>query len=384
MGKTSKILAVLLGVACFVTLVQGVVIFNLSRLNRPVELHAKLLDAPMDSDEDTLFENRRREVRTRAALYNQLIERDMLVEGMVVNRNAEGKSIHICDSLLFSSLRYRSLVALQFDESAEKAWAAIQSSRDRGHWWRHPLCNKKSLSRDMLMGVMIALDASPPNARGVLLDLLREINYRRGSFSDGPFFVSYLSPGPAGLLRNYAESYKIPYKMWPWVLKQSFSSVEYDTMFLKPGFESHLAALGLWLEHKFLKQETGFNPRSLLGQVDRFLTNQPAHQTPDLDIQRMRWVANTIAQESPRNLFFTILQLDIEGQLSDRMKSQFMAELLEMPQFPSDRLPSDCDKDADYLWQRRTEEYDAKTSKCRITYSGVDYLWVAGLLAGDY
>ena len=33
-----------------------------------------------------------------------------------------------------------------------------------------------------------------------------------------------------------------------------------------------------------------------------------------------------------------------------------------MPQFPEGRLPANCDRRADYMWQRSSREYDAHTA----------------------
>lgn len=375
-----RLMNISFGTVVFIAVLQGVVLFNISRIQPGDSL---LRARGIGSDENDTLTQLRREAHTRAALYNQLIEQRMLVDGMVISRNEDDLPDHLCDSLLFSSLRYRALLALGFHESADDAWQAIQSSRNRGVWWRHPKCREQSLSRDMMMGVMIALESHPPNGRKLLEELLAEIGRRHGSISDGPFFVSYLSPGPAGLLRYLAESYRIPYAKWPWVLKQSFSSIEYDALFLRPGYESHLAGLGVWLELQFNERSKVFNPRSMLGQFDRLVTGAPASKTADFDQKRKIWVAHTIAQANPENLFFITLQLEAEGALSDTVKANLLKRLLVMPQFPSDRLPMDCDRDADYLWQRNAKEFSPSTNRCRRTYSGVDFLWMAGILATD-
>ena len=50
--------------------------------------------------------------RDKAILYNELIKRGFLDDGMVVNRTSDGTFIDHCDSLLFSSLRYVALSKL--------------------------------------------------------------------------------------------------------------------------------------------------------------------------------------------------------------------------------------------------------------------------------
>ncbi|MCX6125231.1 MAG: hypothetical protein NTV34_10880, partial [Proteobacteria bacterium] len=375
----TKALVIVLSVTSTLCLLEGLVIFNLSGLNSKA-LDARLASPTSDDVRERLIQLQR-EARSRAALYNLQIEQSMLLDGMVVDRNRTGDPMSVCDSLLFSALRYRSLVALGFADSARQAWEAILLSRDRGHWWRHPLCSHESLSRDMLMGLLVALEASPPGAKKLVEELLAEIQSRGGSFSDGPIFVSYLSPGPAGLLRHLAERFKVGSAKWPWVLKQSFSSIEYDTLFIKPGFESHLAALGLWLEYQFMNQDPGFNPRSILGELEKVLTVKPPGRSPkrigSIDDSRMLWVANTLAQSNPNNLFFATLRLQISGGLTDGARLAMLEKLLAMPQFPSDRLPQDCDKDADYLWQRKDSDYLPRKKACDVIYPGVDYLWMA-------
>ena len=323
----------------------------------------------------------RREARSRAALYNTLIERDMLVDGMVVHRDGRGRAEGLCDSLLFSSLRFRSLVALGFVEEGERAWQAIDASHAGGVWWRHPQCRGKSLSRDMLMGLMIALEARPPGGTERLHDLLKEIGTRNGSIGDGPFFVSYLSPGPAGLLRHLAQSTGIPFDEWPWVLKQSFSSIEFDAMFVGTGYEAHLAGLGIWLEQR-LSAGPDYNPRSVMGQIERLWTGAPPTEMTQVDRQRLVWVSASLARANPENLFFSTLRLSTRGALDNAAKEELLTSLLAMPQFPATRLPRDCDRDADYLWQRRGEEYAPADARCGSTWSGVDFLWLAGILAG--
>jgi hypothetical protein len=377
------ITSIVLGVLC---LLSGLVILNLSELTS-LGLKARL-HHPVSEDIQSQLQALKREARSRAMLYNTHIERDHLLDGMVVDKDLEGSPKHMCDSLLFSALRYRALVSLQFNDSAAEAWEAMLASRDGGQWYRHPQCSQKSLSRDMLMGLFVVLEARPFEGRQVVMELFQEIDQRRGSFSDGPFFVSYLSPGPAGLLRYLAEGYKIPSSQWPWVIKQSFSSIEYDAMFLKPGFESHLAGIGLWLEYQFLTDPrwlsgVKFNPRSLLGEIQKNLSFLGDQGVPPIERSRLLWIANKLSQDNPQNLFFATLRLQLSGAFSDQARISMLKRLLEMPQFPSDRLPGNCDKDADYIWQRRDSEQVPVHKECTFFYSGVDYLWMAGMLAGE-
>ncbi len=371
----------LLGGAIVIIGIEGVIILNLARLNE-MQFRARSLQSTSVETQESLH-RLKREVRTRAALYERLIEKDMLVEGMVIHRDERGRERGLCDSLLFSAIRYRALDHLGFKKEADDAWAAMNASRSGGYWWRHPFCRDKSLSRDMLMGVMIALQKSPHGGKEALSDLLGEIDQRSGSFSDGPFFISYLSPGPAGLLRHLAMSKGIPSSQWPWVLKQSFSSIEFDALFLKPGYESHLASIGIWLEYQMKQDITGFNPRSILGQVERVFTGADSQSETTIDYERLAWITSILTQENPENLFFAYLAYQVNGQLDDAKRVALLTELLSMPQFPSERLPMDCDRGADYLWQRKAEEYLPDSRRCRTTWSGVDFLWMAGLLVQE-
>lgn len=371
----------ILGGAVVIIMIEGVIILNLARLNE-MQFRARNLKDVTVATQESLY-RLKREARTRAALYERLIQKDMLVEGMIVHRDERGRERGLCDSLLFSAIRFRALDNLGFKKEADEAWAAIDSSRIGGYWWRHPFCRDRSLSRDMLMGVMIALQKSPPGGRVALSELLTEIDQRSGSFSDGPFFISYLSPGPAGLLRHLAQNKGIPSSDWPWVLKQSFSSIEFDALFLRPGYESHLASLGIWLEYLMMQDSHGFNPRSVLGQVERLWTGGGSQEETAIDRERLAWITSILTQENPENLFFSYLNYLVNDEFDNAKRVSLLTELLNMPQFPADRLPMDCDRGADYLWQRRGEEYLPDRGACRMTWSGVDFLWMAGLLVKD-
>lgn len=369
--------------ATLLVVVEGIIILNLARLNE-TQFQARLL-TPRQATEpvrESLY-RLKREVRTRAALYEQLIQANMLSEGMVIYRDHRGRERGLCDSLLFSALRFRALQNLGMKTEANTAWKAIDASRDGGFWWRHPYCRNRSLSRDMLMGVMMTLDTAPSGSREALVELLKEIDERGGSFSDGPFFVSYLSPGPAGLLRHLASSKKIPSSQWPWVLKNSFSSIEFDALFLQPGYQSHLAALGIWLEFEMSKSEGGFNPRSALGEVERLITGAPSGTETTIDRERLLWISSLLLEQNPSNLFFDYLHALVSDTLTDGKRVALLSDLLNMKQFPTDRLPRDCDRSADYLWQRRVEEYVPERDDCHETYAAVDFLWMAGLLIQD-
>jgi hypothetical protein len=302
----------------------------------------------------------------------------MLLDGMVVNRNAEREPEGICDSLLFSSLRFFALKRLGFEESAQAAWNGVLGSRSGAQWRRHPRCGK-SLSRDMLMGVLVALRADPEHGTSVFRSMLSEIDRQNGFVGDGPFYVSWLSPGVAGLVRMEAERRQIAYDEWPWILKQSFSSIEYDGLFLKEGYQSHLAGLGLWLELEHKQGMDWFNPRSLLGLIGR-LSGEKGEFDTSFDERRRQWIAGKLSSLSGANLFFDWLEYKVNGLYDVNSEIKLLSELLSMPQFPAVRLPRDCDRAADYIWQRRDKEAIPLARECGRTYAGVDFLWMAAIL----
>ena len=372
-----KAALVLAGVALALS---AAVIFNLTRLNarlyeqsRPSSDH----ELSAKTDESALL-TLRREALTRVMLYESLIQKDMLLDGMVVHRNPDGTVGGQCDSLLFSNLRFFALRSMGLKDASDDAWSAILKSRDGGLWLRHPKC-PKSLSRDMIMGVLMGLSADPDGGTQVFASMLAEIDRQQGFVGDGPFYVSWLSPGIAGLLRAEAERRHIPYEQWPWILKQSFSSIEYDAMFLGEGYVSHLAALGLDLELRFAEKSHTFNPRSLLGQAERLVKGWGAGSTR-IDAQRRQWIASHLRSINRSNLYYEWIEQRAFGTLTIASERELLERLLAMEQFPPSRLPSDCERDADYLWQRREADAQPTPGKCGYRWNGVDFLWMAAAL----
>jgi hypothetical protein len=365
-------------------LLSMLVIFNLNKISS--EQYSKIQDL-LDTHEsqvnatDTLY-RLRREALSRAALYDQLIRKNMLLDGMVINRYANGEPDGICDSLLFSAIRFYAISRLGFEQSADEAWKSVLGSRSGAQWQRHPRCTK-SLSRDMLMGVLVALKADPEHGTSVFRSMLAEIERQNGFIDDGPVYVSFLSPGVAGLVRMEAERRGVAFEEWPWILKQSFSSIEYDGLFLKEGYQSHLAGLGLWLELNHKEQNDWFNPRSLLGLFAR-LTGESGEFDTSMDVRRRQWLAARLSSLSEVNLFFDWLQYKSNAVYEINVEVRLLSELLSMPQFPATRLPMDCDRAADYVWQRRDKEAIPAARQCGRTYAGVDFLWMAAILgAGE-
>lgn len=318
--------------------------------------------------------------RERARLYEQAIEREHLYKGMVVNRHlANGQASSSCDSLLFSSLRFVALQKLGESAEAERAWNNIvQHSYQDGRWIRHPDCKRKASSRDMIVGLMAALSQEPPGHELQFARLLRIIERTGGSVDDGPFYVSRLSPGMGELLKHMAASRGWQEREIPPAIRVGFSTVEFDTWIAAPGFGAHLNALTLWIELELLERHPELEIRSLSGLMDEFA---PAWGSSFAE-QRRAWAANELYKLDPDNMFFEYLRLKTAGALSYGAKARMLSRLLSMPQYPVERLPQDCDRRADYLWQRSSAEYQGKET-CSESFHGVDFLWMVALLSED-
>lgn len=314
--------------------------------------------------------------------YDRLIQLHHLDHGMVVNRTDAAGVIDRCDSLLFSSLRYVALKKLGLELEAATAWSAILSSRQGGKWFRHPQCTQQSTSRDMIVGLLAALTQRPEGYREVLLELMDYIAVNFGYVGDGPFYVSYLSPGLAEILRHFARLEGLDSQHLPAVIRYGFSTMELDTYAAQPGFQMHLVALVLWIEQELKQLEAQAQSpviamRALplpLERMTRALWGVKVSQ------QRWAWLAQRLVDADAKNLFFRWLRLATADALTPRARMALMLELESMPQFPADRLPTSCDRRADYLWQRSSQEYQPQTTDCRYHFSGVDYLWMASLL----
>jgi hypothetical protein len=319
------------------------------------------------------------EARERAVLYEEWIEAEHLDRGMVVHRHAGGRSSGECDSLLFSSLRYTALHKLGWHDKAEDAWAAIERAHENGRWLRHPQCRRKSTSRDMIVGLLTAINQNPQGKDAQLQQTLDIIERTDGSIDRGPFYVSRLSPGIGELLKQMSLSRGWPLQSLPSEVRIGFSTLEVDTWLASPGYTSHLNALVLWNELLLLERQQA--TRSLSQLIDG--VGQPLLGL-DWSSRRLEWAAQRLAELDPENLFFIWLKHRSAGSLNDQTRATLLARLLAMPQFPRDRLPENCDRKADYLWQRSSWEYQPLPDVlCSERFHGVDFLWMVALLTDE-
>jgi len=319
------------------------------------------------------------EARERAVLYEEWIEAEHLDRGMVVHRHAGGRSSGECDSLLFSSLRYVALEKLGWQDKARHAWSAIERAYERGRWLRHPQCRRKSTSRDMIVGLLTAINQNPHGKDLSLKRTLDIIDRTDGSVDQGPFYVSRLSPGLGELLKQMSLSRGWPLDTLPSDVRIGFSTLEVDTWLASPGYTSHLNGLVLWNELLLLERQQA--TRSLSQLIDGMA---PPLLELDWSSRRLEWSAQKLAELDPQNLFFVWLKHRSAGSLNDQTRADLLERLLAMPQFPPDRLPENCDRKADYLWQRSSWEYQPQPGvRCAERFHGVDFLWMVALLTDE-
>ena len=337
-----------------------------------------------DDDPELLLEYQSllSEARQRALSYDYLLRKDHLLKGMVVNRRTTGKMSGECDSLLFSSLRFVALKRLGEEALAAEAWQAIEKSRRQDIWLRHPDCPRTNTSRDMIVGVLAALSQEPENVAFHLRNLLLSLNQTGGYIGDGPFHVSRISLGLAELIRVLAKRHHIPDHLISRYVRYGFSTLEFDVMAISRGYTSHLNGLVMWMEYELSEYDGSPRPiahiRNVSSLVDRLTKPLLARSFSN---QRHQWMAFRLVDVDHENLFFRWLALKASRALTVKAKVALLKKLLAMPQFPYNRLPADCDRKADYLWQRDSREYQSDhPESCLEVFSGVDFLWMVSLL----
>ena len=320
----------------------------------------------------------RREALRRAQKYEELLRRRHLDSGMVIHRTANDTAVDHCDSLLFSSLRFVALSKLGFTSEAAAAWKAIDKSRHEGEWFRHPRCRQPA-SRDMLLGVISSLTQTPPGTLNLLEQLVTQIEDNNGFFAQGPFYVSFLTPGMGHLLFQLIKRNDVSVERLPEVIRYGFLTSEFDSLTAVRGYQSHLIALVTWIELEISNTPSNFSEpsfRSVAAGLSPFLS---PFAMENMAYQRLEWITFQLTQLDPNNMFFKWLRLKSEGLLTDSTRYHMLSSLLNMPQFPRDRLPQNCDRRADYLWQRDSIEHRGYAD-CTKTFNGVDFLWMTSLL----
>ncbi len=311
----------------------------------------------------------------RARIYADLSQKTHLLDGMVVDRDSAGGFINQCDSLLFSSLRYVALAKLGFMDLARPAWAAIKQSRTPvGGWIRHPRCSDAPLSRDMTLGLLVALSQNPPDAKQVLALTRNDLKRFDGYISNGPFYISFFSPGFRAAFDEIALVQGEPSSGLAW----SFWTTEFDAWTANGDYRSHLVGLTVWLEYEIermakweYRSGATIDPVGLI--IDPFM---------DVHLRdlRLTWSAQSLLRTDPDNLFFRWLALNSLGALTPERRLVLAKQLLSMRAFPEQRLPSNCDRRADYVWQRPSEQTRERSESCSETFSGTDFLWLSALL----
>ncbi|MGE0172196.1 MAG: hypothetical protein AB7T49_05400 [Oligoflexales bacterium] len=318
-------------------------------------------------DEISVIEQK---VRDKALLYDHFIQEKHLWNGMVVNRDNVGKAMDTCDSLLFSSLRYVALSKLGLAEEAAGAWQQILGSSDQGRWFRHPKCKNKEISRDMMVGLAAALSVKPEGWDLELQKLIAYANDNEGYFSPKRNNVSYMSPELVSIFSMLSKEPPVSLAALP-----GFTTQEWEIAFSGDGYENHLIAMKVWLQMELAEH----NKRKLTSFIGRliFFDDELTHKAEQ---NRLKWVTENLFQKNPDNVFFQYLFFRSQNLLTNRIRSNLLLKLDDERLFPDDRLPADCDRKADYLWQRRSEEYSLRRKKCYRQFAGVDYLWMASLL----
>lgn len=324
----------------------------------------------------------RKKMKEIVDLYINEIESEHILDGMITHRRVSGEYSGLCDSLLFSSIYYVSLRKLGYESLARQRWSELRESQISGNWFRHPRCLHPPPSRDMILGLLMSLSQKPESYADELRGLLAQITASGGFFGEGNLFVSYLLPGVAENIRRLARSLDIPNSELPSAVREGFSTMEWSVAWTKRGYRSHLHGLNLWLEEEVVRHHPNpVSERTAISSVApflRFATIEP------IDLQRMNYVAQELYEKNPKNLFFKILRFRTAEAWSDSIRFHLIQELLAMSSFPHDRLPNNCDRKADYLWQRADDEATTENKYCTEIFNGVDFLWAAALLYEEW
>ncbi|MBP9708754.1 MAG: hypothetical protein KBD78_14035 [Oligoflexales bacterium] len=360
----------------FILFIVTIINHNSKILTQQIRLTAQLTDGVYSSTSDEELVSLRQQLRLQAFQYYRLIEMQHLEDGMIVNRDENGTAIDICDSLLFSSLYYVSLKKLGFESAAENTWYAIKNSKNGAQWLRHPKCLKPT-SRDMLLGLLVALSQEPEDYKEITSNLFTAISKYGDKFGPGPFYVSRLSPGIIAYLNAFAKQHRIFQNNFETkkIKTPGFSTNEFFSVLTESGYTAHLVALLTWLEMELIEKN------SLQKKITRVHTVLDTFGSKNiLSKQRIMWISYQLTQIDSQNIFFQWLWLNSIQILNPQLEKSLLKRLLDPSVFPVDRLPNNCDRSADYLWQRDSREYTSENTHCTRFFSGVDFLWMAALL----
>jgi len=237
-----------------------------------------------------------------------------------------------CDSLLFSSL-VGCIPGVNFD-----AWAAFDKSTNM--WQRRPCSkpcypehSKSTISRDMLIG--LCFYAYHHNRLDILEQVISYALTHCFVMGKGPLSRTFMTPG---LLSTYAwASYRLggPSRWWLRYLPHVESKAV-------TGFQAHLSVLHIILRNR------------LTGKEDN-----------KYDILKHH------AEREPNNALF---------QYAVGNYTQAESILSNEQLFPFNRLPTNHDRKANWLWQRdEGDDWDVGSGEKKI-FSGGDFLFVYALI----
>jgi hypothetical protein len=225
----------------------------------------------------------------------------------------------------------------------------------------------------MIVGVFAALTQNRNERLETAEGMQKYLSENKGFFSAKKSSASMVSPEIAHILSMFAGDGR------SMSAKMGFTTNEWEVAFTSPGYANHLIALKVWIEMELKKDR----PIKFDSLTDLFIVLDDKLQRR-ANAQRLQWVTEKLVDKNEDNLFFLYLYYRAHDLLIPKVRYALMKKLSESELFPEKRLPKTCDRKADYLWQRAVREYHRKTSSCRKEFSGVDFLWMAGLLLEDH
>ena len=298
------------------------------------------------------------ELSRRALLMDDAIHATMLVDGLVTNK-LHGEPDDVCDSLLWSSIRAASLYNMgQLDRYNEAVIALRRSTVGPGQWRRHPRCGK-TLSRDMIDGLLVLAATDPVGNAATLHATALYIQSNWGFIASSISPTSLMSPNQGYRMRSIAAVAGIPSDDLPLVARFGEAIENYLTVLPKKGYRRHLVAMSLLQDLILWRRHDVLPPIFAAATAIR------------------------LERDNPENLLFSYLSRSFRngGEPTRAELREIGARLLSMPQFPADgSLPTDCQRSANYLWQKDANEYVPDTVKCIETFAGIDFIWLASMI----